>query len=134
MTNLTEVKSQIRFQIDQLSSNNAHHDFEHLCRHLVEQEYVAIIIPATGPVSSGGDQGCDFETFRTYIRDNPSISSTFAALVTEKKIAFGCSLQKRKASNRKLKRMYNKYLDAIFLSRKSIISLELIFQYQLITN
>jgi hypothetical protein len=34
MANIDQVASQIRFGLDQLSARNAHHDFEHLCRHL----------------------------------------------------------------------------------------------------
>ena len=71
MTNIDQVISQIRFQLEQLSAKNAHHDFEHLCRHLARAKICGNIIPATGPVSAGGDQGRDFETFRTYLSSSP---------------------------------------------------------------
>ena len=94
MTNIDQVISQIRFQLEQLSAKNAHHDFEHLCRHLARAKICSNIIPATGPVSAGGDQGRDFETFRTYLSSSPIANSAFIGLVSQKPIAFACSLQK----------------------------------------
>ncbi len=70
MSNLEQIKAQIRFGLSQLAETNSHHEFEHLCRHLARARICSNIIPATGPVSSGGDQGRDFETFKTYIPQN----------------------------------------------------------------
>ena len=94
MKNIEQVIQQIRFQLEQLTVRNAHHDFEHLCRHLTRVRICSNIIPSTGPVSAGGDQGRDFETFRTYLRASPITNSTFIGLVSEKPIVFACSLQK----------------------------------------
>lgn len=95
MANRRKVVSQIRFQLDQLSVKNAHHEFEHLCRHLARARICSNILPATGPVSAGGDQGKDFETFRTYLRSTPIANSIFIGLVSPRPIAFGCSLQRK---------------------------------------
>ena len=65
MANPSEVEAQVRFALAQLPAQNAHHDFEHICRHLTQQFICSNVLPATGPVSAGGDQGRDFETFRT---------------------------------------------------------------------
>lgn len=54
----------IRFGLVDLSTRNAHFDFEELCRHLARSCICTNIVPATGPVAVGGDQGRDFETFR----------------------------------------------------------------------
>ena len=94
MTNIDQVSSQIRFQLEQLSIKNAHHEFEHLCRYLTRATICSNIMPATGPVSAGGDQGRDFETFRTDLTSSPIANSTFFALVSQKPMAFACSLQK----------------------------------------
>lgn len=94
MANIDQVISQIRFQLEQLSTKNAYHDFEHLCRHLARARICSNIIPATGPVSAGGDQGRDFETFRTYLSSSPIANSAFIGLVSQKPIAFACSLRK----------------------------------------
>ena len=98
MANLDQVISQIRFGIEQLSAKNSHHEFEHLCRHLTRARICSNILPATGPVSAGGDQGRDFETFRTYLNSTSIADSTFIGLASYKPIAFGCSLEK-KANN-----------------------------------
>src|SRR5260370_7664823 len=95
MANIDQVISHIRFGIDQLSARNAHHEFEHLCRHLTRLRICSNVLPATGPVGAGGDQGRDFETFRTYLRDSPIGDSTFVGLVSDKPIAFACSLKKQ---------------------------------------
>ena len=95
MASIDKVISQIRFGLEQLSSKNAHHEFEHLCRHLARARICSNILPATGPVSAGGDQGRDFETFRTYLKSTAIADSTFVGLASEKPIAFACSLEKK---------------------------------------
>ena len=67
MANTEQLIGQIRFQLEQLSVKNAHHEFEHLCRHLARTRLCSNILPATGPVAAAGDQGRDFESFRTYL-------------------------------------------------------------------
>lgn len=103
MALLREVISQIRFGLDQLSSKNAHHEFEHLCRHLARARICSNILPATGPVAAGGDQGRDFETFRTYLSSTPLANSTFVGLVSNKPIAFACSLERKAKISSKIK-------------------------------
>lgn len=64
---LAATVQQIRFALSQLAATNGHHDFEHMVRQLARETISRNILPATGPVSSGGDQGRDFETYRTEI-------------------------------------------------------------------
>ena len=103
MASITEVVSQIRFGLEQLTSKNAHHEFEHLCRHLARARICSNILPATGPVAAGGDQGRDFETFRTYLSSSPIANSTFLGLASNKAIAFACSLEKKAKIGSKIK-------------------------------
>jgi len=103
MANLDQVIAQIRFHLDQLKPKNHHHDFEHLCRHLARSRICSNILPATGPVSAGGDQGRDFETFRTYLSSSPIANSTFIGLASQKPIAFACSLEKKEKISGKIK-------------------------------
>jgi len=100
MQNIDQVIAQIRFQLDQLSTRNAQHDFEHLCRHLTRARICANILPATGPVAAGGDQGRDFETFVTYLRSTSIADSTFVGKISQKPIAFACSIQRRGISSK----------------------------------
>ena len=69
MANPAQVQSQVKFALSQLPAQNAHHLFEQICRHLTTRFICSNVLPATGPVSAGGDQGRDFETFRTYLRN-----------------------------------------------------------------
>lgn len=103
MANLEQVTHQIRFGIEQLSAKSSHHEFEHLCRHLTRAKICSNILPATGPVSAGGDQGRDFETFRTYLNSTSIADSTFIGLASTNPIAFACSLQDKSGISTKIK-------------------------------
>jgi energy-coupling factor transporter ATP-binding protein EcfA2 len=59
-----EVRNRIRFGLDQLRAANRHHDFEPLCLAFANARLGGHFVPATGPVSAGGDQGRDFESYR----------------------------------------------------------------------
>jgi len=71
-----------------LSVQNGFHEFENLCRHLARVSICPNIIPASGPVSAGGDQGRDFETFATFLGKGSAGED----------IAFACTLQKDNVS------------------------------------
>ena len=93
MANPSEVEAQVRYALFQLPVQNAHHEFEHICRHLTQQFICSNVLPATGPVSAGGDHGRDFETFRTYLREELGPHGGFLGLVSEGTIAFICTTQ-----------------------------------------
>jgi hypothetical protein len=88
-----QLVQQIRFGLHDLTSRSGHHEFEEACRYLARKRIASNVLPATGPVSSGGDQGRDFETFRSYLRAELGDSGWFAGLVSEEQIAFLCTLQ-----------------------------------------
>ena len=93
MANPANVETLIRFALSQLPEQNAHHVFEHICRHLTGQFICSNVLPATGPVSAGGDQGRDFETFRSYLRKELGPHGAFIGLVSEGTVAFICTTQ-----------------------------------------
>ena len=93
MANPSAVEAQVRFALSQLPVHNAHHEFERICRHVTEQFICSNVLPATGPVSAGGDQGRDFETFRSYLREELGPHGAFLGLVSEGTIAFICTTQ-----------------------------------------
>ena len=93
MANPSEIEAQVRFALSQLPVHNAHHEFEHICRRLTEQFICSNVLPATGPVSAGGDQGRDFETFCTYLREELGPHGAFLGLVSKGPIAFICTIQ-----------------------------------------
>ncbi len=92
------VTQHIRFGIDQLGVHNRYFEFEHICRHITKARICGNVIPATGPVQSGGDQGRDFETFHSYLKASPIANNTFLALLSEVPIVFACSLQEKPAT------------------------------------
>lgn len=87
------VIRQISFALSELPSENAAHRFEDLCRHVARARLAANLLPATGPVGAGGDQGRDFETYRTYLAAQLGRHGGFVARVPEGGIAFACTLQ-----------------------------------------
>ena len=94
MATAAQAASQIRFALSQLPAHNAHHVFEDICRHLTTQFICSNVLPATGPVSAGGDQGRDFETFRSYLRNELGLPhGGFLGLVSDGTIAFVCTTQ-----------------------------------------
>ena len=93
MASPSAVEAQVRFALSQLPVHNAHHEFEHICRRLTEQFICSNVLPATGPVSAGGDQGRDFETFHSYLRQELGPHGAFLGLVSEGTIAFVCTTQ-----------------------------------------
>lgn len=87
-----ELRALIRHSLSSLRARNGHHEFEELCRELTKAKLCDRVIPATGPVAGLGDQGRDFETYRTYLtecRDEP----TFLGAGPEDVIVFACTLQ-----------------------------------------
>jgi hypothetical protein len=103
MATQAQLATQIRFQLDQLSARNAHHEFEHLCRHLARLRICSNILPATGPVSAGGDHGRDFETFVTYLSESPIAGSSFVGMTSQEPVAFACTLTQKARLKRKIK-------------------------------
>ena len=89
-----QLIQQIRFAIEQLAAANGAHRFEELCRHFARQTIATNILPATGPVAGGGDQGRDFETFHSYLREELGPSGGFAGRVSDGPVAFACTLQR----------------------------------------
>jgi hypothetical protein len=103
MSDNAQIIAQIRFALEQLSERNAEHEWEHLCRHLARSRICSNILPATGPVQAGGDQGRDFETFRTFLEKSPLSARSFVGLISDKPIAFACTIEKAKGINSKIR-------------------------------
>jgi hypothetical protein len=95
--NKAQLASMICFHLGEMRARNAHHEFEHLARHLACARVHSNILPATGPVGAGGDEGRDFETYRS------SIVPPVSAVPDERssgfrRVSFGCTLQSKIAS------------------------------------
>lgn len=90
---LTEREQYIRFALDNLGARNAHHDFEELCRQFAQARIASNILPATGPVSAGGDQGRDAETFHTVLKVELGPHGAFLGRVSDGLYVFTCTIQ-----------------------------------------
>ena len=95
MNNRYQLRQYIRFQLEQMSAKNEHHLFEELAFELARQTVSRRLVPATGPVQAGGDQGRDFESFRTYLASSPIASSVAAGTDGDDVLVFGCTLDKK---------------------------------------
>lgn len=91
MAEFRKVKEHIKFSLDNLRAKNAFHDFETICRHFSRKRLGLNILPATGPVSAGGDQGRDFETY-TIIPEVQDIVGKDKSVIA-KEAAFACTIQ-----------------------------------------
>lgn len=96
MATPVETAQMIRVALSLLSGENGHHSFEHLCRQAAKRRIASNVLPATGPVSAGGDQGRDFETFRTYLVDELPFALGFLALASRDVVVFACTIQRDK--------------------------------------
>lgn len=65
MPSPVEAERYIRFQLEHLTARNEHHTFEEICYRIAKRRLSSNLLPATGPVSAGGDQGRDAETYYT---------------------------------------------------------------------
>jgi hypothetical protein len=94
MTNRAELVAQIRFALANLSARNGHHEFEALCLEVARQTVTPNILPATGPVAGRGDQGRDFETFRSRVTPRLGETGLLLGLDGQDLVAFACTLQR----------------------------------------
>src|SRR6202000_926969 len=88
-------KGYVRFQLSQLSARNAQHEFESLAFEVARLRVVPNLIPATGPVQAGGDQGRDFESYKTYLAGTSLGTSVFVTTARDHVVVGACSLQKK---------------------------------------
>lgn len=91
-----QTAQMIRLALGSLAAANEHHSFEHLCRQVAKRRIASNVLPATGPVPAGGDQGRDFETFRTYLADELPFAIGFLALASSDFVVFACTIQREK--------------------------------------
>ncbi len=105
----------VGYALSELSSDNAHHEFEHLCRHIARRRICSNILPATGPVSGGGDAGADFESLPVRME---SSSSRYWQMTSVDKVLFACSfnrnLKKKVAADVAAAAQYPEPVDTLY--------------------
>lgn len=89
-----EAEGYIAFRLSELSSRNEHHRFEEIATRIARRRISANILVATGPVSSGGDQGRDAESYTTRIPNELPNAAGFAASASTDPVVVACTVQK----------------------------------------
>lgn len=90
----TQIATQIRFHLETLGETNAHHPFEQLCLGLTRRRIVSNVLPATGPVSAGGDGGRDAESFWSVLARELPDTSLFTTLATDESVVLAVTTQR----------------------------------------
>lgn len=90
---IAEAEAYIQYRLNELSSRNEHHRFEEIATRIARKRISANILIATGPVSSGGDQGRDAETFTTRIPHELPHSAGFSASASTAPVVVACTVQ-----------------------------------------
>jgi tetratricopeptide (TPR) repeat protein len=109
--NAAHPRKEIIFdQLQRLKSRNLHHGFEDLCVDLAMETVYPHICPATGPVSAGGDQGRDFDTY-------PILSDANSSLIgfsdgSEVRSTFACTTEAAKSLRSKIRKDVKKIVSA----------------------
>ncbi|WP_327742856.1 hypothetical protein OHO28_51230 [Streptomyces europaeiscabiei] len=88
-----QLERRIRFALSILGESNSHHEFEALCLGLARRRITGNLLPATGPVSSGGDQGRDAESHWTNIPRELPGTSLYASLASTQRVVMACTIQ-----------------------------------------
>lgn len=88
-----QLEKRIRFALSTLGESNSHHEFEALCLGLARRRITSNLLPATGPVSSGGDQGRDAESHWSNIPRELPDTSLFASLASTQRVVMACTIQ-----------------------------------------
>ncbi len=88
-----ELESYIDYRLKALSERNEHHRFEDVCTRIARKRISANILVANGPVSSGGDQQRDAESYTTRIPDELPHSAGFAASASTSPVVVACTVQ-----------------------------------------
>lgn len=91
---IAQAEAYIQFRLDSLASANEHHRFEEIATRIARKRISANILLATGPVSAGGDQGRDAESFTTRIPDELPQAAGFAASASTEPVAVACTVQR----------------------------------------
>lgn len=89
-----EAEKYIRFQLEQMAVRNEHHLFEEICYRIAKRRLSSNLLPATGPVSAGGDQGRDAESYYTRLPKELPSSGGFVGRATSEPLVVACSVQK----------------------------------------
>lgn len=84
----------VRYGLETLRERNGHHEFEALCLGVARRRIASNLVPATGPVSAGGDQGRDAESHWTNLTYEIGSASVFSGMATTDRVVLACTMQR----------------------------------------
>lgn len=87
------LERQIRFELDSLGQTNDHHAFEQLCLGIARRRITSNLMRATGPVSAGGDQARDAESYWSNLAVELPGTSLFTSSVSDHRVVMACTIQ-----------------------------------------
>lgn len=90
---IEQIRAEVRFALSQLRARNGQHEFETLSRMLARATVTRNLLPATGPVASGGDQGRDFESYPTQLPGQVQRLGRELEVPDKAMVGFTCTLQ-----------------------------------------
>lgn len=90
---IPEAEAYIRFRLTELSTRNEHHRFEEIATRIAQKRISSNILIATGPVSSGGDQQRDAESFTTRLPNELPHAAGFVAAAATSPVVVACTVQ-----------------------------------------
>ncbi|MFI7493108.1 hypothetical protein ACH9D2_00050 [Kocuria sp. M4R2S49] len=93
---IPELESYISFRLGQLADRNEHHKFEDIATRITRKRISANILVANGPVSAGGDQQRDAESYTTRIPDELPHSAGFSASASTSPVVVAYTIQREK--------------------------------------
>ncbi|CAM3594454.1 hypothetical protein [Nocardioides zeicaulis] len=88
------AESYIGWRLSDLAERNQHHQFEEIATRIARKRISSNILVATGPVSAGGDQGRDAESYTTRIPDELPHSAGFSASASTSPVVVACTIQR----------------------------------------
>ncbi|MFD5503792.1 hypothetical protein ACFWJS_29425 [Streptomyces sp. NPDC127061] len=94
MATFPEIERYIQFLLEQLAGRNEHHVFEQIVFQIALRRLSSNIVPATSPVSAGGDQGRDAESYYTNLPHELPGAGGFAGRATTEPWVLAASVQK----------------------------------------
>lgn len=90
---IPELESYIGYRLNGLAERNEHHLFEAIAVRIARKRISSNILIANGPVSSGGDQQRDAETYTTRIPNELPHSAGFSATTSTSPVVLACTVQ-----------------------------------------
>lgn len=91
---IPEAENYIQWRLSDMAARNEHHLFETVATRVARRRISSNILIATGPVSAGGDQQRDAETYTTRIPDELPHSAGFSASASTAPIVIACTVQR----------------------------------------